>query len=309
MGGSGSDFLSKTYSYEAIAREIRETQAQTINQQFEVEVSRIISSLLSQVNDRDIEAVNNHIDSIKDALNKDIEGTVKILFGGSVAKHTYVDGLSDIDALVQIDKTDLADKSPKEVKEYFFNRLKERFPRTSIKIGRLAVTVQFGDAEIQLLPSLKHESGYKIADSTGEKWSAIKPIEFTTVLTNLNQSLSKKLVPTIKLAKSITSSLPKSQRLSGYHTESLAVEIFSKYHGQTRTKDMLKHFFSEAAIKILRPIQDRTGQSMHVDDYLDNENSKRRQIISRSLDRISRRMKNADGANSVEQWREILDPS
>ncbi|MCX5981942.1 MAG: CBASS oligonucleotide cyclase [Nostocales cyanobacterium LacPavin_0920_SED1_MAG_38_18] len=309
MGGSGSDFLSKTYSHEAIAREIRETEDQTRNQKFEVDVSGIISSLLYQVNNRNTEAINNHIDSIKDALNKDIEDTVDILFGGSVAKHTYVDGLSDIDVLVLIDKTELADKSPTEVKEYFFNRLQERFSRTPIKKGKLAVTVQFGDAEIQLLPALKHESGYKIADSTGEKWSAIKPREFTTVLTNLNQSLSKKLVPTIKLAKSIISSLPKSQRLSGYHTESLAVEIFSKYHGQTRTKDMLKYFFSEAAIKIIHPIQDRTGQSTHVDDYLDSENSKRRQIISRSLDRISRRMKNADGANSVEQWREILDPS
>ncbi|MBD2501889.1 CBASS oligonucleotide cyclase [Anabaena azotica] len=308
MGGSGSDFLSETYSPKAIAREIREAEAQTKNQQFEVEVSSMIGSLLAQYNDRDTEAIRNYINNIKDALNKDIEGTVNILFGGSVAKHTYVDGLSDIDALVLIDKTELADKSPREVKEYFSNRLQERFSKQP-EIGKLAVTIQFKNAEIQLLPALKQESGYKISDSTGEQWSAIKPTEFTDVLTNLNQLLSKKLIPTIKLAKSIISNLPKSQRLSGYHTESLAVEVFSEYNGQARTKDMLKHFFSEAARKIHYPIKDKTGQSTHVDDYLEAENSKRRQIISRSLDRISRRMKNADGANSVEQWREILDPS
>jgi predicted nucleotidyltransferase len=36
------------------------------------------------------------------------------LFGGSVAKHTYVDGLSDIDSLLVINGSDLAEGTPRE---------------------------------------------------------------------------------------------------------------------------------------------------------------------------------------------------
>ena len=77
-----------------------------------------------------------------------------MLNGGSVAKYTYVDGLSDIDSLIILDNCELTDKPPDEVKEYFAQKLKERFPKTEVEVGNLAVTVHFNDAEIQLLPAL-----------------------------------------------------------------------------------------------------------------------------------------------------------
>ncbi|NEP02118.1 MAG: nucleotidyltransferase [Symploca sp. SIO2E9] len=188
-----------------------------------------------------------------------------------------------------------------------FERLQSRLPTTKIRHGNLAVTVEFKDAEIQLLPAIRHESGFKIADFTGNNWSTIKPREFTNWLTEVNKNNGRKIVPTIKLAKSIIAGLPKSQRLSGYHTESIAVKIFQKYQGLKRTKDMLAYFFDEASRQVLQPIRDITGQSMHVDDHLGSVSSAERQKISKSLDRISRRMKNADCTQSINQWREILD--
>jgi predicted RND superfamily exporter protein len=262
---------------------------------------------LADYNNRDVSVIQGHLDTIKSALEQEIDGNVDILYGGSVAKHTYVDGISDIDALVLINKSELKDKSPAEVKKYFFERLQARLPRTQIGQGNLAVTVEFRDSEIQLLPAIRHESGFKIADFTGNNWSAIKPIEFTSLLTGINQNNGGKVVPTIKLAKSIISELPESQRLSGYHVEAIAVEVFQKYQGSKKTKDMLKYFFDEASRQVLRPIRDTTGQSMHVDDYLGSVNSADRNRVSKSLDRISRRMKNADGAQSIDQWRDILD--
>jgi hypothetical protein len=306
MGGGGS-FFSENSNPQNIVEQLRESEAQTKDQQLDVEVSNIIRSLLVAYNDRDIQAIQTHLNTIKNALNKELEGTIDILFGGSVAKHTYIDGLSDIDTLVLIDKSELRPMSPTEVKEYLFNRLQARLPKTQIKQGTLAVTVKFGDVEIQLLPTIRHESGYQIADATGKQWSPIKPIEFTSLLTKVNQEAAGKVVPTIKLAKSIISGLPESQRLSGYHTEALAIEIFRQYSGAKNLKEMLQHFFSEASTRVLKPIKDRTGQSIHVDDDLGSANSDRRKIVAKSLDRINRRMKNADGAHSVEQWRDILD--
>ncbi|MEH1927702.1 CBASS oligonucleotide cyclase [Nostoc sp.] len=303
MGGSGGGFFPNP----DINRQLRESETETRNQQFESEVSGIINSLLADYNNRDGLVIQGHLDAIKSALEQEIDGTVDILYGGSVAKHTYVDGISDIDALVLIDKSELKDKSPAEVKKYFFERLQVRLPRTKIGQGNLAVTVEFRDSEIQLLPAIRHESGFKIADFTGNNWSAIKPIEFTSLLTGINQNIGGKVVPTIKLAKSIISELPENQRLSGYHVEAIAVEVFQKYQGSKKSKDMLKYFFDEASRQVLRSIRDTTGQSMHVDDYLGSVNSPDRNRISKSLDRISRRMKNADGAQSIDQWRDILD--
>lgn len=303
MGGSGGGFFPTS----DVTQQLRETETQTKNQQFESEVSGIINSLLADYNNRDKPTIQGHLDTIKNALEREIEGTVNILYAGSVAKHTYVDGLSDIDALVLIDKSELRDKSPAEVKEYFFERLQARLPRTQIGQGNLAVTVKFRDAEIQLLPAIRHKSGFQIADFTGNNWSAIKPREFTSLLTEINQNSGGKVVPTIKLAKSIISDLPENQRLSGYHTEAIAVEVFQKYQGPKRTKDMLQCFFQEASKSVLQPIRDTTGQSMHVDDYLGSGSSADRNKISKFLDRISRRMKNADGAQSIDQWRNILD--
>ena len=303
MGGSGGGFFPNP----DINKQLRESETQTRNQQFESEVSGIINLLLADYNNRDVSVIQGHLDTIKSALEQEIKGNVDILYGGSVAKHTYVDGISDIDALVLINKSELKDKSPAEVKKYFFERLQARLPRTQIGQGNLAVTVEFRDSEIQLLPAIRHESGFKIADFSGNNWSAIKPIEFTSLLTGINQNNGGKVVPTIKLAKSIISELPESQRLSGYHVEAIAVEVFQKYQGSKKTKDMLKYFFDEASRQVLRPIRDTTGQSMHVDDYLGSVNSADRNRVSKSLDRISRRMKNADGAQSIDQWRDILD--
>jgi len=303
MGGSGGGFLPNP----DINKQLRESETQTRNQQFESEVSGIINLLLADYNNRDVSVIQGHLDTIKSALEQEIDGNVDILYGGSVAKHTYVDGISDIDALVLINKSELKDKSPAEVKKYFFERLQARLPRTQIGQANLAVTVEFRDSEIQLLPAIRHESGFKIADFSGNNWSAIKPIEFTSLLTGINQNNGGKVVPTIKLAKSIISELPESQRLSGYHVEAIAVEVFQKYQGSKKTKDMLKYFFDEASRQVLRPIRDTTGQSMHVDDYLGSVNSADRNRVSKSLDRISRRMKNADGAQSIDQWRDILD--
>jgi len=311
MGGSGGGgYFSGTSDATKLSQRIRESEAKARDQAFDTEVSKIIDGLLTRYNDRDREAIQTHLDTIKQALNKEIEGSVDLLFGGSVAKHTYVDGLSDVDILVLLNNTELKDKTPGEVKDYFLQRLRGRFPKTEIRAGDLAVTLRFGDAEIQLLPSVRRSSGFRISDPSGDRWSPlVKPREFAKRLTAVNQDQGGKLVPTIKLAKSIIAELPERYRLSGYHTEALATQIFQNYDGPKNTKSMLAHFFNEAPGHVLQPIKDRTGQSIHVDDYLGAQESRQRQLVSNALARIGRRMKNADGGQLVEEWSDVLGSS
>ena len=102
------------------------------------------------------------------------------MYGGSIKKHTYVDGLSYVDALATINSTDLENKTPDEIMNIMIDKIQQRLPETDIKKGKLAVTVSFSDGcEIQILPAIKTKTGVKIASQDGLNWSkVIKPDNF-----------------------------------------------------------------------------------------------------------------------------------
>lgn len=306
MGGTGGGFFGVKTTPEKLAEKLRDSESEAVDQQFEAEVSGDIGRLLASVNDRDAEAIARHLDVIKKALDKDVSGSVDTLYGGSVGKHTYVDGLSDIDSLVLLDDSDLKNASPSEVREYFASRLRESLRGTPIEVGRLAVTVSFADAVVQLLPAVRHGNGFRIPSADGDSWSHINPQGFTEKLAATNRSLGGKVIPTIKLAKTVIATLPENRRLTGYHIESLAIEVFKGYSGPTTPKALLTHFFTECPKRVMTPIVDHTGQSVHVDEYLGAADSLQRRIVADSLSRVGRRMKNADRARSRSQWNSVL---
>ena len=308
MGGGGGGFFHPGTKPSDLAKAVRDAQDNTDKKQFDTEVAKVIGSLLAACNDRDTDAVNAHLQGIKKALNKEIDGAVETCFGGSVGKHTYVDGLSDVDALVLLNGSELEDTMPQEVKDYFLARLREHLPGTDIEPGTLAVTVTFNDAVIQLLPAVRAGSGFKIPDANGTDWAAIDPKGFTDALTEANSAVNGNLVPTIKLAKSIVSGFPEDQQLTGYHVELLAVRVFRDYDGAKTMKAMLDHFFEQAPNHILHRIQDPTGQSRCVDEYLGAKDSPERRAIANRMSWVRKRMENADRAGDIEKWKEILTP-
>src|SRR6185436_16406698 len=148
---------------------------------------------------------------------------------------------------------------------------------------------------------------YKIASYDGEGWSRVDPAGFAKALTRANKAMDGKLVPCIKLAKAIIATLPEQRRLTGYHTESLAIQVFHNYDGPKTPKHMIRYFFENAPDHVKQPIRDSSGQSVHVDEYLGEANSVERRIIADALGRIARRIRNADGARSLEGWRELFE--
>lgn len=305
MGGSGGSYFSKDDA-DGVIKQMRRAEEQTYNAEFESKVNGVIGEILSEYNDRDRDQTKQYLESIKKALEKEIDGTVDLLFAGSVSRHTYVDGLSDIDSLVILDNCDLADGSPEKARSYIAQRLTERFPNTPIKEGDLAVTISFNKMQIQVVPAVRCDNDLTISNSTGKRWSKVNPKRFAELLTKVNESNGGKLVPMIKIAKGINSKLPENQRLKSYHIESLAIKIFRDYPGKQTTKQMLKHFFAEASLHVLAPIKDRTGQTVHTDDYLGSFESGDRLLRSNALRRINRRMKNADISNSIAEWTDII---
>jgi len=309
MGGGGGVFHSK--SPDEYKKQIREIREQSKDDAFETAINEKINEKLASYNARDTKTHREHISEIKQILEHEEDGTVELKFAGSVSKHTYVDGLSDVDVLVLVNNSELADKTPNEIKSYIKSKLEKKITDIQeIRTGSLTVTVLFSDGtEIQLLPALRKREGYRIPTERGDGWSNVtRPDKFAAKLTEVNQSCGQKVVPVIKLAKSIIGQLPEDQRLSGYHIESLAIKIFRNYpqDAPKTPKAMLKYFFENAKEEVKAPIKDSTGQSLHVDDNLGQADSPQRLRMSYTLYRISNRMKNADLSGNREEWDKIL---
>jgi hypothetical protein len=245
------------------------------------------------------------LDEVKAILRDKLETEFALKFGGSVAKHTYVDGLSDVDMLLVVkEQTD----KPRPLLDQLSTHLAGALVgRAKITTGRMAVTLTYSDGdEIQLVPAIRDKDELHVPRWSKNEWSPIDPEKFRLGLTKRNADCGMKVVPTIKLAKAINATLPEKQQLSGYHIESMAIAAFKNYSGPKVVEKMLPHLFTRMAELVKAPMRDSTGQSVHVDADLGKASSDERRRLSLVLDRIARRMDNATAAQSLDQWNAIL---
>ena len=306
MGGSGGSSYSN-YNV-SVAKQVAEIQLQE-SERLLTDINEMIQELLLEFNARDAELTNERLDDLAKILGDSVELST-ILLGGSVAKSTSVEGISDLDALFIIDHKDALSENPSTFRHEFYNMLYDNLSRAgvqSIKEGQLAVTVTYKDGmEIQLLPAYRHRGKIMIDSGNGKNWVATDPKIFKEKLTAANNKVNGALVPSIKLLKSIISSLPRPKQLSGYHIESLAIDAVSDYPSDKGkvTREVLMHVISKASDRVMRPIKDVTGQSKNVDEYLGSAGSVERRNVSQALSGIYRRL---EAATSREEWRRVLN--
>ena len=142
MGGSGGGGYSGSSD---ISKDRREALELLRRQETEAAINGYLGEQLANINNRDIPGTRRRLDAIVDALGTEAVDVDRLLFGGSVSKHTYVDGLSDVDALVVVDEPDAA---PGDLVNRFVLALKARLPAgevVTIAPGNLAVTVTYTD--------------------------------------------------------------------------------------------------------------------------------------------------------------------
>ena len=250
--------------------------------------NRYCEDLLVRYNRRNMKALTTHLDSLCNFLRSEGNHVVHTMFGGSVQKGTYVTGLSDVDVLLIVNESSLANQPPARVKKYVKEIIERRLPNNPVRAGNLAVTVKYSDkTEIQLLPVIRTKTGgVRIAQPGTSRWSKIAhPERFTEKLAKVNSERDGRVVPVIKLVKAMADCFIAQQdrKLSGYHIESLAIDAFTDYQGSLDPKTMLIHLLGHSINAVKGPIVDSTGQSRHVDDYLGQAGSKLRKGASTQL--------------------------
>ena len=266
------------------------------------QVDAYLRERLRDYNDRDTEAINRHIRGLRDALERSGTDVLPTRFGGSVSRHTYVDGLSDVDVLLIVNDSSLSGRDPRAVIQRMTELIQQRMPRTQVRTGRLAVTVTYADGhEIQVLPAIRTRAGVRIANPSRNEWSGVlHPERFAQKLTEVNQANGGRVIPTIKLTKALANRVIRSDKdkISGYHMESLAIEAFKNYRGPTDRKSMVSHLLEFSSSAVLQPIRDSTGQSRIVDDYMGRQGGAVRQKAASHFrqmkDRLERARSDAD---------------
>lgn len=298
MGGSGGGGGSRgSMGGGELADEARKRLQ---NQEVLAQINDYLGELLAAMNDRDAELTRERLDEILDCLGDDVAEVDRLLFGGSVAKHTFVDGLSDADALVVM--KDVDSETPSELVSAVATAIRNAGAGEVVDVaaGDIAVTITYADgSQIQVLPACEREGVLRIASEDGSNWREIRPRKFAEKLTQANQRCGGGVVPSIKLAKSVLQQLPEAHRLSGYHLEAIAVDAFEGYTGSTNRYSMLQHLLEHATTAVLRPTGDITGQSVHIDAHLGGANSTSRKSVSASISRIAKRVATAKSAADI----------
>jgi predicted nucleotidyltransferase len=309
MGGSGGGggYYPTRQSIEGLQRLIEDARKQVSTERLDADINAYLRALLATTSQRDAAEVNQRLDAIGETLSDQVE-IDRFLMGGSVAKHTFVDGLSDIDALVALKGKDAKRESPHHLLEQFENLLRSQLSMekvAGVRTGKLAATVTYRDGlEIQLLPAIRSGRTVSIPNASGQGWNETKPMAFQRILTKQNEKLNGVLVPAIKLAKSIIAEFPEQKQMIGYHIEALAVDAAKSYDGPATPKAVLMHLFSHAADRVLRPITDVTEQSRTVDGYLGPTQSGRRKVVADALATVARRLATAD---SLDKWKSVVE--
>ena len=241
-------------------------------------------NLLAQYKRRNTKAVERHLKGVCDILRHEDDYVVQTRFGGSVQKGTYVTGLSDVDVLLIVNQSSLKNKPPSKVIAYVADTIQRRLPKNLVNKGKLAVTVGYADkSEIQILPAIRTTDGFRIAEPGSPKWSnVVHPERFAERLIKVNNAKGGRVVPVIKFAKALAdcSIRTPNLKISGYHTESLAIGAFKGYQGPLDPRSTLIHFLEHSIEAVKRPIPDPTGQSKYVDEDLGPANSKLRKQAS-----------------------------
>lgn len=303
MGGGGAKYTGPT-SADALRRaeEAREKERERLVG----DINQFLAEKLARLNDRDVAGTQARLDTLREALG-DTAKIDTILFGGSVAKQTAVQGLSDVDALVVLSDPELVNRSPSEVVDLFLHTLRVSLSRGDVKDisrGSLAVTVTYDDGtEIQLLPAVRSGQQIEISSARGGSWIPTDPAAFRTALSRANERAGRALVPAVKLLKAIVAQLPEQKRLTGYHAEALAIDAMARYAGPYTPRGLVLRILEHASERVLNPMDDVTGQSRNVDDYLGQANSVERRNVAQALHWLGRRL---NAARSVGQWSAAL---
>jgi hypothetical protein len=217
--------------------------------------------------------------NLRAAISEDLL-VVETFLTGSYVRQTLIGPLSkaDVDIVVVLDQS-YAARGPRNVLELVKRVLLKTYPRTpSISRNGQAVTIEFSDFSVDVVPAFRQNGGfsafrpmYSICDSGSDGWIQTNPKRHIEISTEKNQSQAGRLVPCVKMLKAWNRTV--GRPLRSFHIEVLAWELFGTstwYFGATMGEDWInvRAFFADAQERLARKQPDPAGTGADVGAYL-----------------------------------------
>lgn len=307
MGGGGSGYGGGRRggggSNTAAAARARD---QTNRSEAKVQEEQALREILARTQRPDDTKVREQARAAAKELNRESPDLRAIpTLGGSGAKGTYVEGISDHDIVVRVSPED-SGKGPREILHSLAAKLKRLHPNADVMIGRMAVTVKEGGRELQYVPAKRDGRYIRLPIPGQDTWgNQAQPRKFVNKLNRTDARLDggvKEAIRAFRIAQE--KYLKPEERLDGYHVESIALLAFRSYPTGRSRAQMAEDMTRAAASLVRKPIKDRTGQSLHVDEKLGEPNSAARQQASHALRSLADEMKK-DRLEGGTFWRNL----
>lgn len=302
MGGGGSSIPGGG----GLRQSKKMIEQDSIKSGQKTEINSYLNDRLIDINQLDTQKINQRKESIFDVLNDEFEDVQDFNTEGSYSRYTYVNGLSDIDILIDLGNYSTSQFENKEdshfVLQAIAERIKQRYPTTNIKLGKMAVTLEFQDGiELQILPSFKYYNGYKVPDPDSNGWVCSFPDNFKKRLTSLNQSNTGKIVPALKLTKQL---LQKQDiKIKSYHIENIALDAFRGYTGSLTPEALIKYLINYSKSAIFNNIGDPCHQSEYIDSYLGKKGSEIRKKLAQKINKLDIKLQNT---TTQAEWEKLF---
>lgn len=160
-------------------------------------VSEMFSQFLANLAITNLETISSRYGEITAALNKQFRDTdsktANTLQVGSFGRKSGINGISDLDMLYIMPKTKWDTyKNGGQLKllQDVKNAIQSRYPKTSVRVDRLVVTVTYTNFHVEVQPVFEQEDGsFKYPDTNnGGCWKIAKPRAEMTAFANLDST-------------------------------------------------------------------------------------------------------------------------
>lgn len=160
------------------------------------EQAEIFDAILTNLKVGNADTVRDRRDEITRALNREFRETDSMthdrLMVGSWGRKTSINGFSDLDMIYILPKS-LSERfhaadGPRKALSRTRDAIKERYPRTNVRMDRLVVVVQFSDYVFEVQPCFELGDGaFEYPDTKSGTWKRTDPRSEISAMTALNK--------------------------------------------------------------------------------------------------------------------------
>jgi len=173
-------------------------------------VADLFSTFLGNLVISNSEEISNRYGEITAAINKKFRDTdsktANTLQVGSFGRRTAIDGISDLDMLYLMPKTEWDNYKNGEQSKLLGDikqAIATRYPNTDIRVDRLVVCVTYTNFHVEVQPVFEQYDGSFLYPDTknGGSWKTTKPKEEMKALYELDQKKNYNLKPLCKMVR------------------------------------------------------------------------------------------------------------